>query len=173
MSPAFTDNPAPQLLTMYRRLMQVASQFGEHANPALGVDIAGFRRYRGDWVGAIITPWFIRLLILPGGGSLWQALPAGEKLRLEFPAGDLEVIADPLPDSKLPASLYCPLTYSVKEIVSQEAAQEIAMAAINTLFSPPAPLPAESTSKERAMTAGITPEGVDRRGFFRRLSGLK
>jgi [NiFe] hydrogenase assembly HybE family chaperone len=173
MSLAFTDNPAPQLLTMYRRLMQVASQFGEHANPALGVDIAGFRRYRGDWVGAIITPWFIRLIVLPGGGNLWRALPAGDKLRLEFPAGDLEVIADPLPDSKLPVSLYCPLTYSVKEIVSQEAAQEIAMAAINTLFSPPAQHPVAIAPANPLQAPDTAPPTVDRRGFFRRLGGLK
>lgn len=172
MSPAFTDNPAPELLAMYRRLMQVAGEFGEHANPALGVDIAGFRRYRGDWVGAIITPWFIRLLILPGGGSLWQALPAGEKVRLEFPAGDLEVIADPLPDNALPACLYCPLSTSVKEIASQQAAQEIAMAAINTLFSPPVFPAADSPPNGQPATEKPAPT-VDRRGFFRRLGGWK
>jgi [NiFe] hydrogenase assembly HybE family chaperone len=171
------SNPAPQLLAMYRRIERAGMPGLDCHNRNLAVDIAGFRRYRGDWIGAIVTPWFIRLFILPGGGELWRDLTAGERLPVDFPAGELEFIADYTPGAEVPAFLYCPVLASVADVVAQEAALDVAMAAIATLFSPPAPLANQSgagASDQAAETAAVKPAGeppvIDRRAFFRRLA---
>jgi [NiFe] hydrogenase assembly HybE family chaperone len=174
---AWADNPAPQLLAMYRRIERAGVPGLDRHNPNLAVDIAGFRRYRGDWIGAVVTPSFIRLFVLPGGGELWCDLAAGERLQVDFPAGELELIADCLPGAEVPAFLYCPLLASVADVATQEAALELAMAAIATLFSPPVLLANESdagASQEGLETAAGgaagTPPVIDRRAFFRRLA---
>ena len=165
---AYNDNPAPLLLAMYRRLAGTGEAGREPWNPALAVDIAGFRRYRGDWVGAVVTPWFLRLFVLPGGGELWRAVAPGERLLLEFPAGQLEFVADATPGAEVPACLYCPLVDSVAGISAQDAALELAMAAIATLFSPP---PAAASAAATTAERPDPPPATDRRGFFRRLAG--
>ena len=71
------DNPAPRVLAYYRRFQQQLAAQGNSGHAGISVDIAGFRRYQGDWVGAVVTPWFIHLLLLPGGGELWRPLAAG------------------------------------------------------------------------------------------------
>lgn len=164
---AYDDNPAPLLLAMYRRILSAGAIAPDLLNPALAVDIAGFRRYRGDWIGAVVTPWFLRLFVLPGGGELWRDVAPGERLQLEFPAGQLEFVAEAAPGAEVPACLYCPLLPSVSELASQDAALEIAMAAFTTLFSPLAAVADEAA----APAAGEPAAPVDRRGFFRRLAG--
>ena len=103
---AYNDNPAPLLLAMYRRLADAGEIAPDLCNPALAVDIAGFRRYRGDWIGAVVTPWFLRLFLLPGGGELWRDVPPGERLLLEFPARQLEFVAEATAGAEVPSSLY-------------------------------------------------------------------
>ena len=164
---AYADNPAPLLLAIYRRLAEACEIAPDLRNPALAVDIAGFRRYRGDWIGAVVTPWFLRLFVLPGGGELWREVAPGERLLLDFPAGQLAFVGEATPGGEVPAALYCPLLPSVSALASQEAALEFAMTAFTTLFSPPAPEPTAAVADERPAPPPVT----DRRGFFRRLAG--
>ena len=156
----YPDNPAAQVLARYRRFQQVAGSAA--GNPELSVDIAGFRRYRGDWIGTVVTPWFIHLLLLPGGGELWRDLADGERLRVGFPAGDLDMLSEHADDADVPRSFFCPILAPVTELAGQDAALTAAMDALAVLFDLPfAPLP--------SATAPRPP--VDRRGFFRRLAG--
>jgi len=154
-----TDNPAPRVLARYRRWQETLAS----GHPGLSVDIAGFRRYRGDWIGAVVTPWFIHLLLLPGGGELWRELPADSPLRVGFPAADLELISERSDDPDLPASFFATILAPVDELADQDAALRTAMDALHLLFEPPPPdTPASSTTDRPP---------VDRRGFFRRLAG--
>lgn len=154
-----TDNPAPRVLARYRR-WQAVLQAG---NLGLSVDIAGFRRYRGDWIGAVVTPWFIHLLLLPGGGELWRDLPTDSPLRVAFPAGDLELLAECSGDPDLPAAFFATILAPVDGLADQDAALRTAMDALNLLFEPPpADMPPGPTTHQSSL---------DRRGFFRRLAG--
>jgi [NiFe] hydrogenase assembly HybE family chaperone len=154
-----TDNPAPHVLARYRRWQATLAS----GHPGISVDIAGFRRYRGDWIGAVVTPWFIHLLLLPGGGELWRDLPADSSLRVGFPAGDLELLGERNDDPDLPAAFFATILAPVDELADQDAALRTAMDALNLLFEPPlAGTPAFSTTDRPP---------VDRRGFFRRLAG--
>ncbi len=162
----YQENPAPLLLAMYRRIERDGLQ--GVVNPRLSVDIAGFRRYRGDWLGAVVTPCFVRLFLLPGGGALWRELAAGERLRVEFPAGDLEFLAEHDPAAEVPALFSCPIFASVERVSSQDEALSLAMEAFNSLFNPPPLVELQATPE--ASTPTETPP-VDRRAFLRRLLG--
>jgi len=154
-----TDNPAPRVLARYRRWQATLAS----GHPGLSVDIAGFRRYRGDWIGAVVTPWFVHLLLLPGGGELWRDLPADSTLRVGFPAGDLELLGERSDDPDLPATFFATILAPVDELANQDAALRTAMDALNLLFEPPlAGSPAHSITDRPP---------IDRRGFFRRLAG--
>lgn len=175
---ALAENPAPLLLAMYRRIWETSMRDLPFVNPALAVDVVGFRRFRGDWVGVVITPWFLNLFLLPGGGELWSDRPAGERGKVAFPVGELEFIADNDAGAEIPAHQYCPLFAPVTQFATQAAAEGAALAALEALFAPPpvAETPPASAPPASAPPASAPPAaapGVSRRAFFRRLVGGK
>lgn len=142
-------------------------------NPALRVEAVGFRQVDGDWVGVVITPWFVNLFLLPGGGSLWQDLPSGEQRGVVFPAGSLDFIADNNPDPAAPfgAYQYCPLIHPVQHLPDQATARQAAEAILAALFSPP-PAAAETTA-DGPLVAREAEPAPGRRTFLRGLAGKR
>jgi [NiFe] hydrogenase assembly HybE family chaperone len=132
-------DPSPLLVAHFTRVWQDSMHDMPFVNSALQVEAVGFRRYEGDWLGAVVTPWFINLFLLPGGGSLWQDLPTGQQRTLEFPVGQLDFIGDnnPLPDAALAAYQYCPLLHSVQHLPDQSTARQAAESALLALMAPP------------------------------------
>jgi [NiFe] hydrogenase assembly HybE family chaperone len=160
----FVGNPSALIESFYRTVWLEQMSDLPFVNPVLSVEAVGFRQVEGDWVGMVITPWFINLFLLPGGGSLWQDLPSGEQRGVVFPAGQLDFIADNNPDSKGPISAYqyCPLIHPVQHLPDQATAREAAQAALVTLFTPPlapepevSPVTAEPAPRRRAFLRGL------------------
>lgn len=168
---AHAGNPAPLLESLYRDVWETSMHDMPFVNRALTVSAVGFHRHDGDWVGAVITPWFLNLFVLPGGGGLWSDLGSGERARIAFPVGELEFIADYQPDGAVPAYLYCPLFAPVNQFATQEAAEAAASAALDALFVPP-PEP-EAEAADIAPVADVPADAPvpARRAFFRRVAG--
>lgn len=162
----YADNPAPRVLAHYRRFQAQLTQGGNAGQAGISVDIAGFRRYQGDWVGAVVTPWFIHLLLLPGGGTLWRNLPAGETLRAGFPAGDLEFTTQTQDDPDLPTHAFATVVAPLDGLPDQDAALSSAMQAMRLIFEPASAPPPGPEAPDTPPAAPL-----DRRGFFRRLAG--
>jgi [NiFe] hydrogenase assembly HybE family chaperone len=165
---ANADDPSALLASMYRRIWDTSMHDLPFVNPALSVEALGFRRWQGDWVGAVVTPWFINLFVVPGGGQLWSDLPGGDRCKIVFPLGELEFIADNDASAEIPAHQYCPLFAPPSQFGSQEAARAAAEEALRVLFIAPAPAEPEPSS-----TAQCAPDQrvEARRAFLRRVGG--
>ena len=150
--------------------------FGERrdrpaVNPLLTCRAVGFSHYRGDWLGVLITPWFVDLYLLPGGGSLWGDIPAGQRRYVELPQGTVPFTA--ADDPKIGPYQYSPLMAPVSTLPDMAAAMKLAhevMRGISGEVSSPAM--ATGTAEERLMKSA-NPEINSRRGFFRRLAGKR
>jgi [NiFe] hydrogenase assembly HybE family chaperone len=169
---ALATDPAPLVEAHFRAVWASSMHDLPFVNPALAVEAVGFQRLDGDWLGVVITPWFINLFLLPGGGRRWQELPTGEHRRLGLPVGEMEFIADnPGPESVLPAYQYCPLLAPVQQVVDQEQARQIAAEMLATVLAPPAPA-GPPVAAMASPAADVTPPPADvaspaRRGFLR------
>ncbi len=167
------EDPTPRLAAMYRRIWETSMHDMPFVNRELTVEVVGFQRWRGDWVGAAISPWFLNLFVLPGGGELWSDLPSGERCNIAFPVGELEFIADDDVAAEIPAYQYCALITQVSQFASQEAARAVAAEALKMIFV--APPVAPSVAKQEAATSPpipIAPQSPpSRRAFFRRVAG--
>lgn len=168
----YHDNPAPRVLAHYRRFQAQLAAQGERGRAGISVDIAGFRRHQGDWLGAVVTPWFVHLLLLPGGGTAWRDEEAGAALRVAFPAGDLEFTVEQGAGPDLPAYAFATVVAPLDDLPDQEAALRSAMQALQLIFAPaevaggiPAAAPPDADPSSQAP--------LDRRGFFRRLAGRR
>jgi [NiFe] hydrogenase assembly HybE family chaperone len=101
-------------------------------NPALRVEAVGFRRFEGRWLGVLITPWFMNLMLLPDEPAAWRHVRYGDSLGYALPAGVFEFISalDPELGSYQTCSLFSP----VFEFADQDGARLTAEAALTALF---------------------------------------
>lgn len=176
------DDPTAFLQAHYQRIWEERMRDLPFVNPALQVAAVGFRRFEGDWLGVVVTPWFVNLMLISGGGQLWGDIPAGERRYLNLPCGTLQFLADDDPD--IGPYQYCPLIAPVTALPDMVAALTVARDALATVFAPPREAAAEASTASavsaegQSSSASITqapapstpPQPVSRRDFFRRLA---
>lgn len=103
-------------------------------NDALAVKAVGFRAWNGHWLGALVTPWFMNLVLLPGEGDDWSGLTAGAKELIEFPSGVYEFLY--AQRKEVGPYKACSLFSPMFEFTTLLQATETASAALTALFDP-------------------------------------
>ncbi len=104
-------------------------------NRALSVAAIGMRPFGEAWVCALVTPWFINLMLLPQTPNVaeaWSHVDAGTKVRHDFPAGTFEFICGA--EDALGPYRVCSLFSPVGQFENQDAALSTAEGAITALF---------------------------------------
>ena len=169
-------DPSPRLVAAFGDVAGRMQGLG-FVNPALQVEAVAFEPWQGHWLGVVVTPWFMNLVLLPRDRSQWRPLPPGAKRKLHFPAGIFEFIGadDPLIGEHQTCSLFSPM----HEFQDQAAARLVARLAREALFDAahaeaPAPAGADPAAAAGARAgaaaghAGATPApAVSKRDFLR------
>jgi [NiFe] hydrogenase assembly HybE family chaperone len=137
-------------------------------NPALTVVAAGFRPWREYWLGAVIVPWAVQLVLLPefNEGSEPPVAP-GERRTRHFPVGERTLMGLELEGYGLVEA--APLLPSAQGFATQSEAESAALAALAALMLPEGTPAFESASAENLPTDGeaITQRPLSRRDFLR------
>jgi [NiFe] hydrogenase assembly HybE family chaperone len=102
-------------------------------NSAMRVQAVGFREWQEHWVGVLITPWTISLVLMPGDKAPLKTLGADEKMTWEFPSGSYEFMG--LNDPALGACQICSLISPVSDVERHEDAVSIAEQVMEALFA--------------------------------------
>lgn len=95
-------------------------------NPSLDVAAIGFCEYENNWLGVMITPWFLNLMLLPGDGEDWSSLQTGETQLHSFPSGRYQFITGY--EASIGHYQSCSLFSPMFEFADQQAAIETAEA---------------------------------------------
>lgn len=122
-------------------------------NAALSVQATGFKRFGEDWLGVLITPWFMNLMLLPGADSSWQDRQPGTKIDKHFPYGVFEFTL--ASEAQIGAYALCSLFSPMFQFETQAAALATAQAALQGLL------------------AEVEPHGVSRRDLLRGVIGKR
>lgn len=113
-------------------------------NQALEVKAVGFRVWEKYYLGILITPWFMNLMLLPGdedeledvtaqeGDEEWKKQPTGTKINHIFPSGNYEFIVGE--EDSIGHYQMCSLFSPVFEFENQEAAIATATAVMGGLM---------------------------------------
>jgi len=133
------DDPAAGIEAVFADIAATRMAGLPICNPALNVEAVGFRLAdSGHWVGALVTPWAINLLCLPGHAD-WPAAQAGSHYDWAFPSGVYGfIVAD---EARLGRYHLCSLFSPAGEFASHEQARLTALAAITALFNDPLAAP--------------------------------
>lgn len=155
------NDPAPLLEAHFLERRELSDSDMPLTNSALQVKAIGFTKIEGDWVGIMVTPWFVRLLLLPGGGTLWGDIPDGQRRYLDLPGNTFYFTATEAPG--IGPYQYASLLDRIDQVPDMATARHLADDALKTALRLQASIP--SVAEE--------PRAVSRRGFFRRLAGKR
>ncbi len=139
-------------------------------NPRLRVQAVGFHLRDGAFLGVLITPWFMNLVLLPGKDDSWQKLAVGSTVHHHFPVGEYDFIVGH--EEGLGRYQSCSLFSPMFEFADMGAAVATAEAALEALLAPAeeapeaaAPTPVETVVEHRLECP------VNRRDVLRGLFG--
>ena len=127
-------------------------------NVALGIKAVGTCEVEAGWLSALVTPWFINLMLLPrtpAQAQNYRALQLGSTVAHAFPSGRFEFIVGE--EGDLGRYQMCSLFSPVLEFESHGAALITAESAIAVLFdaglAPDAPQATPAASPDVAVAA--------------------
>lgn len=108
-------------------------------NAGLEVEAVGFQAFGDRWIGVLITPWFMNVILLPSEKTPLNAKVIGQKSQEALPAATCAFIGggDETVGSYKSLALYSPMA----AFTSQSSARHEAQARLIALLTPPAELP--------------------------------
>lgn len=127
-------------------------------NPALRVEAVGFREWQGRWIGVLVTPWTINLVLLPGQDAALIPLVLDEKAVWHFPSGAYEFMG--LNEPTIGVCHICSLISPVLDFATHDEALAVAQEIVVALF-------AGSAGNPRLKNETVRPTNVSRRDFLR------
>jgi [NiFe] hydrogenase assembly HybE family chaperone len=162
-------SPAAALESTFRQILQRQMQDMPMVNPALSVEALRFRPWNEHWLGILITPWFMNLVLMPRVSAKWNPIGVRESRHYVFPAGVFEFIGahDPALGDYQACSLFSPMF----DFANQAGAHDTAVAALAALFDAGSREPSDVTMAPpaaRDAPAGAVPaaKGVSKRDFL-------
>jgi [NiFe] hydrogenase assembly HybE family chaperone len=100
----------------------------------LQVEAVDFQPWAPGWIGVLITPWFMNVMLLPRDRDQWQSLAVGKKHMQKLPSGEQEFIVGG--DVELGSYLFQSVASPMMKFPSQKDARQAAQAALQRLMAP-------------------------------------
>ena len=124
-------------------------------NPALEVESVGFRRWADHWLGIVVAPWCMSLLLLPGSAGTWIAAIENQRVFHRFPAGDLAFLGAEEPElgEYQNCSLFSPMSQFAAQSDAVLTAHAALIARIRAPEEPASKLAGEGSAKTLSSAA--------------------
>ena len=114
-------------------------------NPALSVEAVDFQRWQGHWLGIVVTPWCMSMLLVPGSTDNWVSTGDNKRRFVKFPAGDFAFLGSA--EAELGEYQSCPLFSPMGQFASQSEATMTARASLIALLTYPQAAKAATAEK--------------------------
>ena len=158
--PCPADTLQARFATIWREQMHDVPM----VNPRLRVQAVGFVPWDQHWLGVLVTPWFMNLVLMPRVAAHWHAIGERQSRHHVFPAGVFEFISNQ--DAVLGNYQACSLFSPMFEFADHDAAVATATSALAALFDagsrqavdvPAAQTQTQAQAQAQAAVQGATP----------------
>lgn len=135
-------------------------------HPRLAVEAVGFRLWEGKWLGVLVTPWAVNLVLLPGTAADFEKLALDRRQTWHFPSGEYDFMGGD--EEECGAYQFCSLMSPVpeSEVADQSAARALAAEVLTSLFADPADEVVMAGAKQDAPPRQLFSGPLSRRGFL-------
>ncbi|WP_070966088.1 [NiFe]-hydrogenase assembly chaperone HybE [Vibrio sonorensis] len=123
MPNTFIHNPAAIVERAFHSVWQQQMVELPFCNPNISVVAHGFEIFEEDWLGVLLTPWTLSLLLLPGPNRQWRTMQVGQKVTLTLPSGIYTFVAGEM--DTLGTYLSCSLLSPVGNLSSMEQGKQL------------------------------------------------
>ena len=130
----FATNPAPLLVAQYERIAQQEMQALPFYHPAMPI-VAECTLFEGQWLGCVLTPWMLSVVVLPGPDQLWPVRSSSDRLALQLPCGNMTFMVGELPETG--QLLACSLMSPLDPHLGAEQGRALASSTLKMLLSLP------------------------------------
>ena len=150
-------DPSPRLVAAFARIERERMAGVPILNAALSVQAVDFARWQGHWLGALVTPWFLNLVLVPRQTEGWRSVVDGQRVFHRFGAGDFAFLGAAEPE--VGEFQTCSLISPMAGFDDQRAACETARAALRMLHveHPAAALVGAAAASHCQGASGDTP----------------
>lgn len=169
----FLPLAAPDSTNMESHVAQLLAAFHDAArrmndlpvyNPALAVEVVGFQPYDSVYIGILITPWCMNVVLLPQNRTAWDhMMPSAEKQTWALPCGQVDFEVGRL--DGLGTYQACSLFSPMQDFPDQTLARDTASAALAEMMTPEAHQ--EALPEEPTEPSSEPPQAVNRRDLLR------
>jgi [NiFe] hydrogenase assembly HybE family chaperone len=129
------NNPPDVMIErVYQSIQQQRMNGMPLINPALTVQAVGFRPFGNGWIGILITPWCMNLMLLPGTAD-WTGLQPGQAVSHVFGGVTYRFIVGE--EAALGQFQSCSLFSPMFEFADQATAVAVAEQVLESLFNLP------------------------------------
>lgn len=132
-----TSSPADAVEAAFFRIQRENMADVPILNPALCVEAIDFQTWKGHWLGIVLTPWCMSMLLVPGSDADWISTGENKRRFVKFPIGDLAFLGSD--EAELGEYQSCSLFSPMDRFSSQAEAVATARASMLALLAPPAP----------------------------------
>jgi [NiFe] hydrogenase assembly HybE family chaperone len=139
-------SPADAVEEAFFRIQQEQMADVPILNPALSVEAVDFQRWQGHWLGIVVTPWCMSMLLVPGSADNWDSTGENQRRFVKFPAGDFAFLGSA--EVELGEYQSCPLFSPMGKFSSQSAATMTARASMIALLTPAQQPPAATKGQK-------------------------
>ncbi|MGF1462679.1 MAG: [NiFe]-hydrogenase assembly chaperone HybE [Maricaulaceae bacterium] len=149
----------PQILPLDVRLAGLSQAFQKAEasmvglpvhNPALDIEMVGFRAFQDGFVGVVVTPWCMNLAYFPQDAAAPAPGAIGSTRTLAFPSGGYSFIMGRMDGFGVIET--CSLFSPMDEFDDPDVARAVAASAIEGLFEVPEPPPPKQVSRRFLFT---------------------
>lgn len=130
----FAANPAPLLVAQYERIAQQEMQALPFYHATMPI-VAECVLFEGQWLGCVLTPWMLSVVVLPGPDQLWPVRGSSERLALQLPCGNLTFMVGELPETG--QLLACSLMSPIDPHLGADEGRALVSSALKMLLSLP------------------------------------
>lgn len=121
----FIENPGELIKQVFTQIYNDEMVGLPFINPALSVNTIGFALYEGNWLGVLVTPWSLNLMLLTGPNIQWQkTFQVGDKMGLKFGSFDYTFMVGE--HVALGQYLTCSLSSPVGQFKTQSEIEQLA-----------------------------------------------
>ena len=112
-----------------------------------------FVLFEDQWIGTVLTPWLMSVVILPGPQQQWEPRELGDKLTVQLPYKALTFTVSSL--ENVPQYLSCSLHSPLDPNLTNEQAVQLTQDCLRTVLSIPTAQPTFNSDRRNLFKAMI------------------